>query len=106
MRLQPALDAFRESLVEHFGKEEQLLFPLLRDGQARHAGGPIRSLEREHEDSWEALGHLLEIAAAEAHFAPRQLRSALQGRLEALAIELRDHVRLESQVLFRIALGN
>ena len=99
------LAAMHASILEHLSKEEQVLFPLIANGQGRIAAGPVHVMEMEHEEHARALDDLRRLATnfeppAEACVTWR----ALYLGLRQLEEELMLHVHLENNVLFRRAL--
>jgi regulator of cell morphogenesis and NO signaling len=94
-----------ESMLEHLAKEEQVLFPLIANGQGRVAAGPVHVMEMEHEEHARALQTLRRLTA---DFAPPAdacvTWRALYLGLQQLEEELMLHVHLENNVLFRRAL--
>jgi len=99
------LRAMHSAVLDHLGKEEQVLFPFIRAGRGRGAGGPIHAMEQEHVDHGRSLDRLRQITAnltapAEACLTWR----ALYLRLGRLADELMEHLHLENNVLFPRAL--
>ncbi len=83
------LDAFFSETVEHFRREEEILFPLY----VRHAGSTpvLERILREHMEL-QGLVRALRAEAAAGEITPEALRTL--GNL------LRDHVRLEECELF------
>ena len=83
-------DAFFAETVEHFRREEEILFPLY----LRHAGSTpvLERVLREHMQL-HGLARALRAAAAAGHIPPQALR-----RLGGL---LHDHVRVEERELFQ-----
>ncbi|MEZ6186840.1 MAG: iron-sulfur cluster repair protein YtfE [Planctomycetota bacterium] len=100
------LDAMNESVEFHMRNEEQVLFPLLRSGQALGALGPIRSMEQEHEEHASDLRRIR--ALTDDLVAPRHACTTWRARYQRraqLERDLMDHVHLENNVLFPRALG-
>jgi iron-sulfur cluster repair protein YtfE (RIC family) len=83
------LDAFFTKTVEHFRREEELLFPLY----VRHAGSTpvLERILREHMEL-HGLVRALRAGAAAGEIAPEALTT--------LGDLLRDHVRVEERELF------
>ena len=83
------VDAFLTETVEHFRREEEILFPLY----VRHAGS-TRVLERILREHMELHGlvRALRVEAAAGDIPPETLRT--------LAGLLHDHVRVEERELF------
>jgi regulator of cell morphogenesis and NO signaling len=99
------LISMHESVLEHLSKEEQVLFPLIANGQGRIAVGPVHVMEMEHEEHARALAILRRLTnnfdpPAEACITWR----ALYLGLRQLEEELMVHIHLENNVLFRRAL--
>jgi regulator of cell morphogenesis and NO signaling len=106
-----AFCALRDELVSHMGKEELILFPMIRAlerGEGDSPGslaGPIRQMEREHD---EVGGSLATIRAATDDFRPPAwacgtYRAMLDG-LADLEADTHQHVHKENNVLFPKAL--
>ena len=93
------------AVLDHLAKEEGVLFPLIRAGRVRGAGGPVHAMEQEHEDHGRSLARLREITA-ELTAPPEACPTwrALYLRLGHLADELMEHIHLENNVLFPRAL--
>lgn len=109
------LRAFAEELCRHMAKEEQILFPLVRELEqsgtiaVRHGGSlanPIRQMEHAYDGAGAALVRLRELTDgfqpdAEACNTHRALLAGL-ARLEA---DMHRHVHKENNVLFPRALA-
>lgn len=107
------LDALRGTIVElageldaHMRKEEEVLFPWIRQGNGRTAGNPIRVMNREHED---AAAMLARIRRLTDDFDPPgyacPATRALWEALERLDADLKEHIHLENNILFPRALA-
>ncbi len=99
--------ALKAELDSHMMKEEQILFPMIRQGQGEFAGDPISVMEHEHDSAGDALRKLRDLSDA---FQPPEeacntWRAMLHG-LEAMEIELHQHIHLENNILFPRALGH
>jgi regulator of cell morphogenesis and NO signaling len=99
------LIAMQESVLEHLSKEEQVLFPLIANGQGRLAVGPVHVMEMEHEEHARDLQILRRLTTnyeppAEACITWRALYLGLREFEEELMV----HIHLENNVLFRRAL--
>lgn len=99
------LVAMHESVLEHLAKEEQVLFPLIANGQGRVVAGPVHVMEKEHEEHARALQIIRRLTSnfespADACVTWRALYLGLQQLEEELML----HVHLENNVLFRRAL--
>jgi regulator of cell morphogenesis and NO signaling len=90
-----------EELLQHMHKEEIVLFPWILSGRGRTAGGPIAVMQLEHEETGSLLSELGRLT--DEFTAPAQACSswrALCTGLGELAADLREHMALESNVLF------
>jgi regulator of cell morphogenesis and NO signaling len=99
------LRTMHAAVLDHLAKEEQILFPMIRAGRGRGAGGPNHVMEQEHEDHGRSLARLRELTAGLT--APPEACPtwrALYLRLGRLADELMEHIHLENNVLFPRAL--
>ena len=99
------LTAMNECVLEHLSKEEQVLFPLIANGQGRIAVGPVHIMEMEHEEHARALESVRRLTnnfepPPEACVTWRALYLGLQQFEEELML----HIHLENNVLFRRAL--
>lgn len=95
-----------DELESHMQKEEQILFPLILDGQGHLAGPPIRVMTHEHDAHGERLGRLRSLA--HDYQPPGDACTtwrALYGGLAELESELMAHIHLENNVLFPRARG-
>ena len=99
------LTAMNEYVLEHLSKEEQVLFPLIANGQGRIAVGPVHIMEMEHEEHARALESVRRLTN---NFEPPPEACvtwrALYLGLQQLEEELMLHIHLENNVLFRRAL--
>jgi regulator of cell morphogenesis and NO signaling len=87
-------------LESHMQKEEQGLFPLLRDGGDTMAVA-MELMRDEHDDHAARLGQLA--ALTRGHAAPQDAGDAwraLCAGTAKLEADLREHIRLENEVLF------
>jgi regulator of cell morphogenesis and NO signaling len=99
------LQAMHAAVLDHLAKEEGVLFPFIRAGRGRMAGGPVHVMEQEHEDHGRSLDRLRELTRnltppPEACATWR----ALYVRLGRLSDELMEHIHLENNILFPRAL--
>ena len=95
------LDEVAESLEEHMQKEEQILFPMFRNGGHPMISHPIAMMRMEHDDHASNLDNLL--ALTNGLKAPEgacgSWRALYEG-LGELRSELREHIRIENEILF------
>ena len=103
--LSALLEGIHEAVFEHLDKEEQVLFPAIRQGIGRGAAGPVQCMEAEHDEHGKNLARL---RAMTKDFAPPEdacpTWRALYLRLDELEAELMEHINLENNVLFPRAL--
>jgi regulator of cell morphogenesis and NO signaling len=93
-------------LKQHMMKEEQILFPLIRQGQGARTGEPIAVMEKEHEAVGGALRRMRELT--DDYTVPAEACNtwrALWHGLEALEKDLHQHIHLENNILFPRALA-
>lgn len=91
-------------LLDHMEKEENVLFPWIQSGRGKNAHGPIRAMTREHSQSVAQLDRVCELREELLLLnLPLPVVSFLE-RLEAFELDLREHTRIENDVLFLRAL--
>jgi len=97
----------KADLEPHMQKEEQILFPMIRQGQGFIADGPISVMREEHEQVGSALRRLRELTN-DYEVPPRACNTwrALWHGLAALEDSLHQHIHLENNILFPRALGS
>jgi len=106
---------FRDELLSHMIKEEQILFPMIRELEraetlpAFHCGSvanPIRVMEHEHDGAGDALGRFRELTDGYSppDWACNTFR-ALYDALRTLEANMHQHVHKENNVLFPKALA-
>jgi regulator of cell morphogenesis and NO signaling len=97
----------KADLEPHMQKEEQILFPMIRQAQGFLADGPISVMREEHEQVGSALKRLRELTN-DYEVPPRACNTwrALWHGLAALEESLHQHIHLENNVLFPRALGS
>ena len=100
------LQALDEELESHMRKEEQILFPMIRQGNGQQAAMPIRVMEKEHDDAGEMVANVLRLTGnlLVPEHACTTWKVLYQGVDEMLA-DLMDHIHLENSVLFPRALA-
>ena len=99
--------ALKAELEQHMAKEEQILFPMIQQGQGAMAGGPISVMEHEHESAGAALVQLRKLT--NDYVVPAAACNtwrALWHGLEALEESLHQHIHLENNILFPRALSS
>lgn len=102
----------RQEIEIHLEKEEQVLFPLIREIEAGKEGGaapggrhsvrgPIGQMEFEHQSAGAALARLRQIT--NDYTLPEdacESFSALYDGLKAIEADLHEHIHLENNILF------
>lgn len=103
-----------EELAQHMGKEEEILFPLVKDMVAImkngdetvsfHCGSinnPIRVMEMEHENAGDIFKKIAELSN---NYQPPEWACntyrALYAKLEEFEQDLHQHIHLENNILF------
>jgi len=97
----------KSELDQHMLKEEQILFPMIREGHGAMAVGPVSVMKHEHDSAGEALRRLRELT--DDYQVPAQACNtwrALWHGLEALEESLHEHIHLENNILFPRALAS
>jgi len=105
--------AIADELFNHLGKEEQILFPSLRElestGRMTHAcfgtvRNPIRMMEHEHDNAAELLGRIRELAGGYTmpEWGCNTYRAMLDG-LAQLEADTHQHIHKENNLLFPMA---
>ncbi len=91
-------------LESHMQKEEQILFPMLKQDMVAQAAGPIRVMQMEHDSHGDALERLSELTddLTPPPGACNTWRALYTG-LESLRDDLMEHIHLENNVLFKVA---
>ena len=95
------LDEVAESLEQHMQKEEQILFPMIQNGGHPMISHPIGMMRMEHDDHASNLANLL--ALTHGLKIPKDACGswrALYEGLGELSSELKEHIRIENEVLF------
>lgn len=95
------LEALFEELESHQQKEERMLFPMMRMGGRKMVGLPIPRMMSEHEEQLVQLERLAELTKGftEPPGACGTWR-ALYEACRKLDADLREHMRVENEVLF------
>jgi regulator of cell morphogenesis and NO signaling len=104
-RLAETVVALRQELEVHLRKEEEVLFPWILSGRGPSAMMPIQMMRAEH---WSTSQQLAVIRELTDNFVPAPQacatwRALWQG-LEALEVDLLEHMHLENNILFPRAL--
>ncbi len=113
VKVAETLEALRAELTQHMAKEEQILFPLIRemdsDGQINFECGsvvhPIGVMEHEHNNAGQALDRLRSLT--QDYQAPEKACNtyrALLAGLTELELDLHRHIHKENNILFSRAI--
>ena len=97
------LETMEQELLEHMGKEEQILFPLLRQGGHPMVVHPIGMMRHEHVGHGAQLERLAELTTQ--HQPPTGACNtwrALYAGTARLAEDLVEHIHLENNLLFPV----
>ncbi len=95
------LDEVLESLEEHMQKEEQILFPMLRNGGHPMISHPIGMMRMEHDDHASNLDNILRLTnGLKAPEGACGSWCGLYEGLRELSAELKEHIRIENEILF------
>ncbi|TFH87664.1 iron-sulfur cluster repair protein YtfE [Billgrantia azerbaijanica] len=98
------LTAIHQELESHMQKEEQILFPMLRNGLGAQAQGPITVMRHEHDDHGESLEQIM--ALTDDITPPKGACTtwrALYAGLREFREDLMQHIHLENNLLFERA---
>ena len=100
------LTMLHQELSSHMMKEEQILFPMIKQGMGTQAAGPISVMESENDDA----GELLEVIKHTTNNVtppPEACTTwkAMYNGINELIEDLMNHISLENNVLFPRALS-
>lgn len=100
------LNLIRVDLENHMMKEEQILFPLIKQGMGQQAVGPISVMEHEHDEAGEQLEVVKfltnNVTPPEGACNTWQ---ALYNSINTFISDLMEHIHLENNLLFPRALS-
>ncbi len=99
--------ALKADLEQHMQKEEQILFPMIAQGQGSTTAGPVSVMHEEHENAGAMLRRLRELT--NDYTVPEAACNTWRALWHALAdLEraLHEHIHLENNILFPRALGS
>ncbi|MDF7800105.1 iron-sulfur cluster repair di-iron protein [Pontiellaceae bacterium B1224] len=113
-QLRQAYNSIRTELEAHLMKEEQILFPLIKQTETFVNGGgkkpvshcgsvanPIRQMEIEHDDAGNELAIMRKLTDGyQLPFDACQTFKALYEGLAAMEADLHEHIHLENNILF------
>lgn len=100
------LTMLHEELSSHMIKEEQILFPMIKQGMGSQATGPVSVMESEHDDA----GELVEVIKHITHNVTPPADActtwrAMYNGINEMIDDLMEHISLENNVLFPRALA-
>lgn len=100
------LTMLHQELSSHMMKEEQILFPMIKQGMGTQAGGPISVMESEHDDAGELLD-VIKHTTNNVTPPPEACTTwkAMYNGINELIEDLMNHISLENNVLFPRALS-
>lgn len=99
--LADALEAMEQELLSHMLKEEQVLFPMLKQGGNAFVTQPIGMMRTEHVDHGDALAQVMALTQdATPPVGACNTWRALYAGLAQLNDDLINHIHLENNVLF------
>ena len=106
-QLHTVFSNLKDELEQHMLKEEQILFPMIRNGKGAMAVGPVSVMEDEHTSASEALESLRQLTNdyEVPEYACTTWRALWHG-LAALEESLHQHIHLENNILFPRALAS
>jgi len=103
--LERIVAGLRSELEQHMFKEEQVLFPMILQGQGGNALGPIECMEAEHSSATDALSRMRELTNGfTVPMGACNTWTALWHGMAALETDLQEHIHLENNILFPRAL--
>ncbi len=95
------LETMQAELLDQMSKEEAILFPMLRQGSAAFAAGPIAVMRMEHNGHGEQIARLLALTQDTTPPAGACTTwRALYAGIEQLVNDLMEHIHLENNRLF------
>lgn len=100
------LNLIRLDLENHMMKEEQILFPLIKQGMGQQAAGPISVMEHEHDEAGEQLEvvKFLTNNVTPPEGACNTWQALYNGIITFIS-DLMEHIHLENNLLFPRALS-
>lgn len=101
------LTQLHDELSSHMMKEEQILFPMIKQGLGNQAMGPISVMESEHDDAGELL-EVIKHVTNNVTPPPEACTTwkAMYNGINELIDDLMEHISLENNVLFPRALAS
>lgn len=99
------LELIYQELSQHMMKEEQILFPMIRQGMGQQAAGPIAVMEHEHDDAGQQLEVVKQLTNNVTPPAGAcNTWQALYAGIAEFIDDLMEHIHLENNLLFPRAL--
>lgn len=97
----------KAELLEHMMKEEQILFPMIRQGRGATASGPVSVMVHEHDAAGAAMRRIRELTDDyQPPVGACNTWRALWHGLAALESATHQHIHLENNILFPRALAS
>ncbi len=103
----PHIQHIQAELLSHMMKEEQMLFPMIKQGFGARTAMPISVMKHEHDDHESAITQLLTLTdnlTPPEHACGSWQR--LYANLRELVDDLREHIQLENDILFARVLNS
>lgn len=95
------LETMESELLDHMGKEEMVLFPMLKSGGSPFSGGPIAVMRMEHTGHGEQIARLMSLTKdATPPAGACTTWRALYAGIAQLVADLMEHIHLENNRLF------
>ena len=100
------LSMLHQELTNHMMKEEQILFPMIKQGMGSQARGPISVMESEHDEAGELL-EVIKHITNNVTPPPEACTTwkAMYNGINTLIDDLMEHISLENNNLFPRALA-
>jgi regulator of cell morphogenesis and NO signaling len=97
----------KAELDGHMMKEEEILFPMIRNGDGAMAHGPVSVMLQEHDSAGEALRSIRRLTSdyVVPDHACNTWRALWEG-FRSLEVDLHEHIHLENNILFPRALDS
>ena len=95
------LEQMEGELLDHMAKEEEILFPLLQQGESSLAAFPIEAMRHEHTSHGQQLERLMALTSdATPPMGACNTWRALYAGIAQLQNDLINHIHLENNLLF------
>lgn len=101
------LKQLKNDLEAHMQKEEQILFPMIKEGKYAMVEAPINRMKNEHKDHYQNLAEISKLT--HNYFIPEDAcinwRQLIEG-VKTLEREMKQHIDTEDNILFPRVLKN